>query len=224
MGNPAKIVVSSSMAKGPKPSQGYNEHMEFWMATSPWTGVVLWIILYISDYYLTIYSAQGFRETGHFHFEVFELTPQFQKEIDALKSISKLHLTLLMLYSLLIVFIWWFTQRLLFFPWTYLLYLGMFLLLEVAVHLRHLRNVFLIREIRKSGGVAGQLSYRKWFSYRISALEFYTFSALFLIISVLSYSSFFLGGAIMCFGTGFKHNRLAKKAKSDPLPAVEVQT
>src|ERR671918_688589 len=104
--------------------------MEDWLATSPIPGVVLWVILYISDYYLTIYSARGFREIGHFQFEgSFELTPQYQKDIDALKPVSKLHVTLLILYSVLIIFIWWFTRLLIYFPWTYLLYLGMFLLL-----------------------------------------------------------------------------------------------
>ena len=196
--------------------------MEFWLATSPISGVILWIILYVSDYYLTIYSARGFRKIGHFQFEgSFELTPLYQKDIDALKPVSKRHIILLVLYSLLIVFIWWFTKRLLFFPWTYLLYLGMFLLLEVAVHLRHLRNISLIREIRRNGGVEGEIKYQKWFSYRISASEFYLYSALFFVFAVLTYSPFFLGGAIMCFGTGFKHNRLAKKAKSNPLQVFE---
>jgi hypothetical protein len=196
--------------------------MEYWLATNPWLGVILWIILYTSDYTFTIYSARGFREIGHFQFEgSFELTPLYQKDIDALKPVSKRHIILLVLYSLLIVFIWWFTKRLLFFPWTYLLYLGMFLLLEVAVHLRHLRNISLIHEIRRNGGVEGEIKYRKWFSYRISASEFYLYSALFLIFAVLAYSPFFLGGAIMCFGTGFKHNRLAKKAKSNPLQVFE---
>jgi hypothetical protein len=199
--------------------------MEFWLATSPIPGVILWIILYISDYTLTIYSARGFREIGHFKFEgSFELTPQFQKDIDTLKPFSKRHVILLVLYSLLIVFIWWFTKRLLFLPWTYLLYLGMFLLLEVGVHLRHLRNISLIREISKNGGVEGQISYKKWFSYRISASEFYLYSALFLIFAVLTYSPFFLGGAIMCFGTGFKHGRLAKKAKTTAVQAAESKT
>jgi len=199
--------------------------MEFWLAISPIPGVILWIILYISDYYLTIYSARGFREIGHIQFEgSFELTPQYQNDIDALKPVSKRHILMLGLYSLLIVFIWLFTKQLLFFPWTYLLYLGMFLLLEVAVHIRHLRNISLIREIRKNGGVEGQISYKKWFSYRISASEFYVYSVLFLIFAVLTYSPFFLGGAIMCFGTGFKHSRLAKKVKSTPVQIVESQT
>jgi hypothetical protein len=198
--------------------------MEDWLATSPIPGVNLWIVLYISDYYLTIYSARGFREIGHFQFEgSFELTPQYQKDINALKTVSKLHITLLVLYSFLIIFIWWFTRLVIYFPWTYLLYLRMFLLLEIAVHLRHFRNVSLIREIKQNGGVDGQISYRKWFTYRISASEFYTFSALFLIIAILSYSPFFLGGAIMCLGTGFKHSRLAKKDKSNSSPAMRAQ-
>jgi hypothetical protein len=209
------------MTEMSKRSQGYNDHMEFWLAGSPWPGVILWIILYISDYYLTVYSARGFRKTGFFHFEgSFELTPQYQKDIDALKPVSKRHLILLVLYSLLILLIWWFTKQFLFFPWTYLLYLGMFLLLEVAVHFRHLRNISLIRESRKNGGIEGRILYRKWFSYRISASDFYRFAALFLIVAILTYSSFFLGGAIMCWGTGFKHGRLARKAKLATQTAV----
>ena len=198
--------------------------MENWLATSPWPGVILWIILYTSDYYLTLYSARGFREIGHFQFEgSFELTPQYQKDIDALKPLSKLHLILLVLYSMLIIFIWWFTGFLVYLQWSYLLYLGMFLLLEVAVHLRHLRNVSLIHEIRKNGGVDGQISYRKWFLYKISAFEFYMSAVLFLVIAVLNYSLFFLGGAIMCLGTGFKHGRLAKKARSNPSETIEIK-
>jgi hypothetical protein len=184
--------------------------------------VILWILLFISDYYLTIHSARGFREIGHVQFEgSFELTPQFQKDIDALKPVSKRHLILLVLYSLLIAFLWWLTKQFYFFPWTYLFYLGMFLLLEVAVHMRHLRNISLIREIRKNGGVEGEIRYRKWFSYRISASEFYVYSILFFLFAILDYSPFFLGGSFMCFATGFKHTRLAKKAKVNSMQVVE---
>jgi hypothetical protein len=202
--------------------------MEYFLSTSPWPGVILWIILYISDYYLTIYSARGLREIGHIQFEgSFELTPQFQKDVDALKSISKRHVFWLISSSLLILFIWWLTKRLVPLPWNFLLYqlyLGMFLLLEVAVHIRHVRNVSLIREYRRSGGIEGKISYRRWFTYRMSASELYTFSMLFLIFAVLAYSPFFLGGALACFATGFKHTRLANKAKRNPSQAVEVQT
>ncbi|HEU0294830.1 MAG TPA: hypothetical protein VFR47_18960 [Anaerolineales bacterium] len=189
--------------------------MEYWLPTSPWAGVILWIILYISDYYLTIHSARGFREIGHFQFEgSYELTPQFQKDVDAFKPISSRHLAMLVLCSLIIFLLWWAIADRLALPWLYNLYLGLFLLVEVAVHLRHLRNVFLVHEVRRNGGVEGQISYRKWFSYRVSAFEFYLIGTLFLIVAILAFSSFFLGGALACYGTGLKHCRLAKKTRS----------
>jgi hypothetical protein len=40
---------------------------------------------------------------------------------------------------------------------------------------------------------------------------------------MLTYSLFFLGGAIMCYGTAFKHSRLAQKAKSNPGQVVEAK-
>lgn len=208
--------------RGLKPPDGYNSRMQYWLATNPWYGILLWIVLYTSDYYLTLYSARGFREIGHFQFEgSFELTPQYQKDIDNLRPVSRLHLMLLVAYSALILIIWWITRLSGFLEWTYPLYLGMFLLLEVAVHLRHLRNIALIREIKKNGGVEGEVIYRKWFSYRISASELYLHATLFLLISMLTYSLFFLGGAIMCYGMGFRHSRMAKKVKANPVQVVE---
>ncbi len=188
--------------------------MEYWLATSPWPGAILWILLYVSDYYLTVYSAQGMKAIGHFKHEgSFELTPQYQKDIDALKPVSKQHIILLAIYTLIILLIWWLCTDLIGIRLLFTLYLGMFLLLEVAVHFRHLRNVFLIREIRANGGVDGEVTYRKWFSYKLSAFELYLFSALYLIVATVTYSPFFLGGAIMCIGMGLRHSRLSKKAR-----------
>lgn len=188
--------------------------MQYWLAANPWPGVLLWMVLYTSDYYLTLYCARGFREIGHFRFEgSFELTPQYQKDIDKLRPVSKLHLVLLVAYSLLILAVWWITNLSVYLEWAYPLYLGMFLLLEVAVHLRHLRNVALIREVKRSGGVEGEIRYKRWFSYRISASELYLYATLFLLIALLTYSLFFVGGAIMCYGMGFRHGRMAKRAK-----------
>jgi hypothetical protein len=197
--------------------------MQYWLTSNPWYGVILWVILYISDYYLTIYSARGFREIGHFKFEgSFELTPQYQEDIDNLRPVSKRHLISLVIYSGVILIVWWLTHLSIYLEWAYPLYLGMFLLLEVAVHLRHFRNIILIRELRRNpDGLEGQVTYRKWFSYRISSQEIYLFATLFLLIAILTYSLFFVGGAIMCYGTGFKHARLAKKTKSSQVQVAE---
>jgi hypothetical protein len=176
--------------------------------------MILWIILYTSDYYLTIYSARGFREIGHFQFEgSMELTPQFQNDVDNLRPVSKRHIILLILTSLLIPGIWWLTQLSFWVQWTYPLCLGIFILLEVAVHFRHLRNIAIIREIRRNGGVEGQVFYRQWFSYRNSANELLITGTFFLLVALLTFSLFFFGGALACYGTALRHALWAKKAK-----------
>jgi hypothetical protein len=186
--------------------------MFYWLAISLWPGLILWIILYISDYYLTLYTARGFKEIGHIQFEgSFELTPEYQKDIDALNPVSKRHIIALALSSLLLALIWWLTRLIFYLELAYPLFLGMFLLLEVAIHLRHFRNVGLIHQVRKHGGIEGQITYKKWFSYRISANELYIASALFLFIAVVTLNQFFLGGAIACHATGFRHSRMARK-------------
>jgi hypothetical protein len=198
--------------------------MQYWLTSNPWYGVICWVILYISDYYLTIKSARGFREIDRYRFEgSMELTPQFQKDVDHLRPISKRHIIWLVASSLILLIVWWITRLSIYLEWTYPLYLGMFLLLEVAVHLRHLRNIAIIREIQKNGGVDGQITYKQWFSYQNSANELYITGTFFLLVAVLTFSLFFLGGAIACYGTGIRHAKLAKKVKSNPAKRVELE-
>ena len=137
----------------------------------------------------------------------------FQSDVNNLRLVSRRHIMMLVLSSSALLVVWWITHLSIYMEWTYSLYLGMFILVEVAVHFRHLRNAAIIREIRKNGGVEGQIFYKQWFSYRNSANELYITATFFLLIAILSYSLFFLGGAIICYGTGLKHARLAKKAK-----------
>ena len=55
-----------------------------------WVGLVLWIVLYCSDYMMTLICARMWRSGAdkHLVFEVFELTPYYQKDIAALRRIS----------------------------------------------------------------------------------------------------------------------------------------
>jgi hypothetical protein len=56
-----------------------------------WVCLLTWLVLYISDYYLTIWGAHLYRSGAQEHIVYegsYELTPQFQKDIDALKLFS----------------------------------------------------------------------------------------------------------------------------------------
>ena len=198
--------------------------MEHWLTITPYPGMILWIVLYISDYYLTLKSAKGFLEIGHFHFEgSFELTPQFQNDINKQAPVSKRHITYLVIYTLVILLIWWIFAKTLNAEWLYSVYLGALILMEVAVHMRHLRNLHMVKIIKSEGGVDGDITYQKKFSYRISAHEFLVIAGLFLIVAALTFSPFFLGGAIACLGINIRHNRHANRIiKSQQASTMDI--
>ena len=185
--------------------------MEYYLLLNPWTGMILWTLIYISDYSLTIASARKYRANSHFEFEgSFELTPQFEKDVDALRPISRRHLLMLLLtYGLLIAFWWSFSMISL--PPGYLLILGAFLLMEAGIHMRHFRTFHLLRVVEMNGGLEGKILYRRWLMFSTSAMEFFIYSILFLITSILTNSYFFLGWAISCCSLAINHHGKYRK-------------
>lgn len=192
--------------------------MEYYLSLSPIPGMLLWILLYISDYNLTLSTAKGYSELGIFRFEgSFELTPQFQKDVNQQARISKRHITYLIIYTLLILGLWFLSVRMLAAGWLYSFYLGAFLLLEVAVHVRHFRNWRQITILKREGGVEGTVTFRKRFSYQLSAFDLYSFAVLYLLVFVITFSPFFLGGALTSLATGYRHSRYAAREMKQPV-------
>ena len=179
--------------------------MEQWLTTSPWPGLVLWTLIYISDYRMTIASARKQQNHPNLGFEgSFELTPQFQKDVDALKPISRRHILMLLLTNLLLLFMWW-TFSMVEFLQGFLIPLGMFLLIEVAVHFRHFRSYHLFTQLEKRGGMEGRVVQSRWLIYSVSAHELFSFGVLYLLVFILTFSPFFFGGALACFVLAYSH-------------------
>ena len=58
------------------------------LATS-WAGPLLWVVLYSSDYYLTIACARMYQAQNVIVFEgSYEITPAFQSDVNALRLLS----------------------------------------------------------------------------------------------------------------------------------------
>lgn len=56
---------------------------------SPWAGPLVWMALYISDYYFTIACARLYRGQNKIVFEgSYEITPVFQADVNALRPVS----------------------------------------------------------------------------------------------------------------------------------------
>jgi len=188
--------------------------MEYLLTSSPILGMLLWITLYISDYYMTLSSAKGYKEMSVMRFEnSFELNPAFQKDIDSQTKVSSRHVTFLILYTAAILFLWFVAVRMFNAAWAYSFFIGMLVLMEVTIHMRHFRNWYFLRVFRSKGGITGGITYAQWFSYQVSAFEFYCFAALYLLFFLLTYSFFFLGGVMICLRIGVSHSNLAKKVE-----------
>ena len=183
-----------------------------------WLGLVLWAILYISDYYLTLTCARLYQREVRETLELegsYEITPYFQADIDSLRAISPRFIAALLWTEALLTATWWLSWQSAI-P-VYQMVFGGMLSVELAIHIRHFRNLFLFRAIAGSDEAKGRIQYSRTLSLRMSAVDLYGFAGLFLVVSVFTQSWFTVGGALSCFVTATKHLRLAQKAASAKL-------
>ncbi len=189
--------------------------------------LALWAILYISDYYLTVWAARLYRSSTSSHISIegsLEITPYFREDIDAARLISTRFLRVLVLSLLVVTFAWIITVRTLGAKRIFEAILGGFFLLEATAHIRHIRNIALMRQVRRNQGLKGKIEYPRWLSLEISAIELSGFSFLFLVISVFTRAYFFAGGALTCLLTGMGHLLWSRKSKAAAVkPEVETQ-
>ncbi|MGC2530032.1 MAG: hypothetical protein WA639_19970 [Candidatus Acidiferrum sp.] len=193
--------------------------------SSLWLGLTIWSLLYVSDYAFTIVCARLYRSgvNEKIVFEgSFELNPVFQRDIDSLRLISPRFLLMLLITGLLLTLMWLLDQQSA--PQFYEFVLGCMILLELAIHVRHMRNLFMFRMFVKSDCVRGRIEYSRPLILKMSSYELFIFSGLFLMLFVFTPSWFLLGGVSSCCLTAIKHRALARRASSKPITAGQPQT
>jgi hypothetical protein len=179
---------------------------------SLWPGLAFWSLLYISDYALTVTCARLYRAGAceKFVFEgSYELTPFFQRDIDSLRAISPRFLAMWLLSGLFLSAIWLLAAQSL--RQMYAFGLGALVLVQLTIHIRHLRNFSTFRSVNRSDCVRGRIEYSRPFLLQQSSIELFCFSALYAILFVFTQSWFVLGGAASCLSTAIKHRRWAHK-------------
>jgi hypothetical protein len=191
--------------------------------SSLWPGLLAWSLLYVSDYTLTITCARLYRKgvNEKIVFEgSYEITPYFQKDIDSLRVVSPRFLLALLLIDGLLALFWLLYAQWL--PEFYEFLLGVMILIQLSIHTRHLRNLFLFRAINKTGGVSGRIEYSRALLLRMSSVESLVFSGMFLLLFAFTQSWFILGGAVGCLSLAAKHYKLARKRSAVARSAVQT--
>jgi hypothetical protein len=186
---------------------------------SPWPGIGLWALLFISDLNLTMICARMY-QAGVREYIVFEgsyeLTPYHQKDVDAQRRFSPQFLIALVAACTLMALLWRVTIGESSLGVAYEVMLGMLILSQLTIHVRHLRNYFLFRQILAGTGVSGRIEYARPAILTNSAVELFSFAALYAILFALTTTWFLLGGAFACAILGLKHQQLARQAAVRP--------
>jgi hypothetical protein len=192
---------------------GYDFGMRDFFLSSPWPGTIAWAFSYISDYVLTITCARLYRRNAasKIVFEgSFELNPIFQKDVDSLKLVSPRFLVLLVLTSTQIAISWALTIPSS--PEAYAFVVGAFICLELAIHVRHITNLYLFSSRSAAEQMRGRIDYGRPLILRMSAVQILSFAVLFAVGLAFTGSWFFAGGAVSCSFLSFRNWRQAHAA------------
>jgi len=184
------------------------------IATHIWPVLLIWGLVYLADFAITIYSARLFQGPigEHIRFEgSFELTPQFEKDVNAMRWISPNFLVRWLASFLLLYLVWWLAYRRLGFPQIFDFLMGGLFLREAVVLIRHMRNVAMVKLHETRPGLEGRITYARWLNLRLSAVDLALFGILFLILAAVLKNWFLLGGGVVCLFTGVQHWALARK-------------
>lgn len=180
-----------------------------------WPGLLTATILYVSDYGMTLACARLYRAGADQKVAMdgsYEITPYFQSDIDKLTRLSPRFIFALALLEMALILVWLLAKET---PEFYQFALGYFILLELAIHVRHMRNFVLFRGML-TDQVIGRIEYERSFMLRVSSMELLAFSGLFLLTFAFTLEPFVLGGSVGCFLTALKHRVLARKQAARP--------
>ncbi len=179
-----------------------------------WLAILVWCIIYVSDYALTIYAARLYRRGANQHIVLsgsYEMTPYYQKDIDALRVVSRRFILALVLFSVFIGIEWLAMVQWARLPELFSFLIGALILLELAVHVRHLRNIVSFRLVAIPNAVQGTLAYSRPYSLKMSAIDLVAFGILYFVLMVLVGGWFLFGGAVACLVFGARHWLWARK-------------
>jgi hypothetical protein len=186
---------------------------------SPWPAILLWAALFVSDMNLTMICARMYRNgvREHLVFEgSYELTPLYQRDVDAQRRFSPRFLLVLAMMCVLLGLLWTVTVGAGLALVAYEVVIGMVILLQLTIHVRHLRNYFLFRSILAGGAVNGRLEYARPVILANSATELFCFAILYTIVALMTANAFVAGGALACALVGVKHAQWSRDAAARP--------
>jgi hypothetical protein len=172
-----------------------------------WVTLACWGVIYISDYALTLVGARlASQRAAQVSLQgSYELNPYFINDINARRLISPRFLLALTWTVFLLGMIWLLAQLSRLGMSVFELAFGAMILLELAIHMRHLRNIFSYRRVPQPGEMEGSMLYSRRYAFWLSALDLAVFALFYLVLWLFLGNLFLVGGAIACGIHALRH-------------------
>ncbi len=184
--------------------------------------IILWLIVYIADYYLTIYGRQLWLKNAKDNLVFagsYELNPYYQKDVDANRLLSRRFIFMLA-YGVLWMLVMWGATHYMNIPQVFPSAMGFLLLVQVVIISSHTQNIRLFKSAATTGAIQGQISYARWVSLDGTAWKFGYWGVVFLSFAMLMSNWFFTGGAVACLYYFLRYRRYAIRLRLLPKPTA----
>ncbi len=169
-------------------------------AQSFWMIIIIWGVICIVDYRLTIIIKKRVENKlgNHIRHEgSIELNPLFRNDVDKNRFLSPLHICFCILSSAGLFILWRFysdQMTMQQFQFT----LGLLILPHVIIYLHHLSNIGALKSYSE-GAISGTILYSKEYDLKRSIWEVAGICILFVILAFIEGSAFLLGGMFGSF-------------------------
>jgi hypothetical protein len=190
----------------------------------PWIPAVAWLVIYTSDYYLTLWGAKLSRAQNIIAMEgSYELTPEYVRDVDELRKLSPTFLVWLMVGAAVLLIAAQFAHEL---PECYGVVVGYLVIMELAIHMRHFANICFYRWLADSdnAGIEGRIYYPRAVTYRLSAIELFALAVFLFIAFGMTNGCILLGGGIGVMCLAYSHWKLAAKCAKAPKAEKEPES
>lgn len=193
---------------------------ENYLLNHPWLPTLIWVVLSLGDYYLTIIGARLAKKQHIIEYEgSYELNPVYQDDIDKLKLYSPRMIKSIIIMLPIYLFMGYIpgVPRYLFG-----LLIGATSFADLPIYIRHINNIVTFRSYaRVDSGISGNIKLPERRSYYTSYLEFICFSLFTFTAFVLTGSPILLGGSLGMAGMALGNFQLSRKKpgkKAEPPP------
>lgn len=191
-----------------------------------WAPLVIFLpsLAFLADWTLTLAGARAYRTISD-RWSVegsYEMNPAWEAAVDSGKWLNARVIAVVVIFLALLASLWLATvavdtvggAALITGPAVFAFAAGTLLLVEVPTLMNHAANLQQFRVFKDPSAASGQIGIARWFALNQTGWFYLRFAVLWLVLGLVSFQAFFLGGALGCLVIGLRFWRLARSART----------